>query len=929
MRSRYTLCLYTYALIVVYALGHRLEAQAITSRTNSSAGTHRSDAQQERYTLRADIRARDTKEPIPFATIQIPALGLGAAADINGTAMLKRVPEGRYIIELSSMGYAKLRREIYLNKDLSLTLELNPETLGLREIVVTAKRNTESTTTSSTINRQAIDHLQAMSLADVMQLVPGQLMEATNLTTQSNIQVRSLVNNSTNAFGASVIVDGIPQSNNASLSPTGFSSTAFTGTDLRTISADELESVEVIRGIPSVEYGDLSSGLVITRSKVGVSPWNIRAKLNPSIYNISASKGWKLNKAGVVNLTLDYAQAWGDPRMKTRSFDRYNLSLGYATHINRNWHTTTKFRYNLGKDWSGNDPDAIQEGSESWADNHLISFSHNGKVNINQPLSRTLSYTIGANLGIQNSHQTAIVAAPSGALHILSARTTGYHVVPIQSASYRAGGGTESRPFSLFAKISNQINIKTGGARHNIAFGADYGLDYNNARGYYNDDDLRPLKNNEDGRPRAYYEIPAAHRLSAYAEDNIRLKIGKSSLKVMAGLRLTALQPGSELAAYSLSPRLNAVLSLTRWLDLNAGIGWNAKTPGLNHLYPAPKYTDNVSVNYNDVSNPAGALVIYHTYVQHLEKSKNLKNAVNRKIEIGADVKLPAGRRLSLTAYLDYCDTGFSPLAHYTAYSYNLYNATQGLIITPGAPTVVQWNNPANTYTKLVTTGEIGNTSVARNRGLELECELGEVRILRTQFFLSGAYSETMTWDNGKRYTTPKSLPAQYTSTNTIPFLLRYPSGVERSEYRRFLNTLRVVTHIPELKMVASLTGQVIWYNYSHSIRPYQRPEAWLALDLVEHPITKAMLEDHTYTIDGVLLSNQVINDLEAVPTRQPITWQVTGRLTKELGKVGSLSIYANNLFFYEPYMTSNRSSTLSQRNTGTFNFGAELSIKL
>ena len=51
-------------------------------------------------------------------------------------------------------------------------------------------------------------------------------------------------------------MDGVPMSNNGTLSQGGFSSTAFVGTDLRQISADDIESVEIIRGIPSAEYGD-------------------------------------------------------------------------------------------------------------------------------------------------------------------------------------------------------------------------------------------------------------------------------------------------------------------------------------------------------------------------------------------------------------------------------------------------------------------------------------------------------------------------------------------------------------------------------------------------------------------------------------------------------------------------------------------------
>ncbi len=69
---------------------------------------------------------------------------------------------------------------------------------------------------------------------------------------------------------------------------------------------------EIIRGIPSAEYGDLTSGLVVVHSKIGQTPWQIKGKINPGTMNYSLGKGLRLNKdAGILNFNLDYAQAWG------------------------------------------------------------------------------------------------------------------------------------------------------------------------------------------------------------------------------------------------------------------------------------------------------------------------------------------------------------------------------------------------------------------------------------------------------------------------------------------------------------------------------------------------------------------------------------------------------------------------------------------
>ena len=160
-----------------------------------------------------------------------------------------------------------------------------------------------------------------------MQLIPGKEMGNVDMTQKSNLQLRTLRNNNTSAFGSSIVVDGVPISNNGLLTQGQFSSTAFTGTDLRQIAADNIDNVEVIRGIPSAEYGDLTSGLVVVHSKVGVTPWQIKAKVNPAMTNASLTKGFSLNKAGIMNVNLDYAKAWGDPRQKTRSLLTVILSI--------------------------------------------------------------------------------------------------------------------------------------------------------------------------------------------------------------------------------------------------------------------------------------------------------------------------------------------------------------------------------------------------------------------------------------------------------------------------------------------------------------------------------------------------------------------------------------------------------------------------
>lgn len=385
----------------------------------------------QNYKIQLNVTERGTREPVVMGTVLLQPSGQTAVTDMKGQATINNVPQGRYTLIVRYVGFEPYQVAVNVtNRDLNLKAELVESSLALKEVTVTAKTRESGASTSSVIGRQAIDHLQATSLADVMQLLPGQLIDRPDLTQQQGLQLRTLQNNSTMAFGTSIVVDGMPMSNNGDVAQGAFSGTAFAGTDLRQVSADNIDEVEVIRGIPSAEYGDLTSGLVVVHSKVGVTPWQAKAKINPGLQNYSVGKGFSLAKAGIINANLDYAKAWGDPRQKTRSYDRYTANIGWGYDISRRWHTDTKLRFMQAKDWSGKDPDAIQDGTESKAKNTTFGLTHNGKLQMDLPLMRSLKYTIGLSLSEQDNTNTSFVTVSSGLLPILTARETGYYSVP-------------------------------------------------------------------------------------------------------------------------------------------------------------------------------------------------------------------------------------------------------------------------------------------------------------------------------------------------------------------------------------------------------------------------------------------------------------------------------------------------------------------
>lgn len=909
-------------------------ADAITAPAQTKAG---------KYAVRLTVTEKGTHEPVVMATCSLDPLGAVTVTDADGKASVGNVPAGVYRLKVSYVGYEEYVSNVKVGSDLALAVQLTPTSLALQEVVVTARQNASGTSTSSKIGRQAIDHLQAASLADIMQLIPGQVIQNTDLTAQQNLQLRSLTNNVTSAFGSSIVVDGVPMSNNGVLSAGQFSPTAFTGTDLRQIGADDIDNVEVVRGIPSAEYGDLTSGLVVVHSKAGITPWQVKGKINPELQNYSLGKGFRLPRAGVFNFNFDYAKAWGDPRQKTRSYGRYNMSLGWGYDFTRHWHAETKLRMLYARDWSGNDPDAVDDGSY-WKNKNLsFSLTHNGRVSVGKPLMRTLSYTLGLTLSQADSHNSSYVSVSSGLLPIITALKTGYYSVNWATQSYLATGITESRPGHFFAKATDAFFLKAGNTRQQFKVGMDYQHTWNSGRGFYNADDTRPYRANNNGRPRAFSDVPGIHQFAAYAEDNFTWHLNEVNvLRSQLGMRFTTLQPFGDLATYALSPRLNLSFAVTKWLDLRGGIGLNSKTPGLDYLYPDKKYDDRVAANYMPQDNPAGRLLVYHTQVYEVEKSKDLRNATTTKVELGIDVKLPDNRRLSILAYRDRTPNGFGADTEYFTYQSNVYTTASGLIATPGGATVIDYDNPARSDLVFMTTGKIGNTNTTVNRGVEFDFDLGEIRPLRTSVYFSGAYSETKTWNTlYKSKSVPSAyLPADYSANNVTPFKLFY-NNYDYDKYRRFVNTLRLVTNIPSLRMVASFTGQVIWQDYRFNYIANVPPVGFIDTNLNYKSITDNMLNGYLDLngnyhaqkptgIHSIPIKELAIKASDAVPERQKPTWNLSGRLTKELGKVGGLSLYVNNMLFYEPYLrANNNTTTLTQRNTGNFSYGVELYFNL
>lgn len=83
---------------------------------------------------------------------------------------------------------------------------------------------------------------------------------------------------------------------------------------MRSISTDGIEQVEIIRGIPSVEYGNLTSGIVKIKRKMGGNHFNARFKADESSKLVYLGKGFEFPKRQIkINSDIDWLDAKADP----------------------------------------------------------------------------------------------------------------------------------------------------------------------------------------------------------------------------------------------------------------------------------------------------------------------------------------------------------------------------------------------------------------------------------------------------------------------------------------------------------------------------------------------------------------------------------------------------------------------------------------
>ena len=901
------------------------------------------------------------KTTIPYATVSINDYGIHVSTNVSGKFVINAVPSGKATISVKYLGMVTLDTVVNVSSDLNLELYLAVADFRLNEVNVTAKSGKDGAGTSSKISRTAIDHLQANSLADVMSLLPGGKIVNPDLNFATQLSIRNVTTTETkvknlNGFGTAIMMNGAPVSNNANLqtlSPTvngasgalGGGASPNAGFDARAISMDNVESVEVIRGVPGVEYGDITSGVVIVNTKAGNQPLKINAKTNPNVYQISATKGTDLGgNKGALNLGVDYAHNTIDPVASYAYYERFTANAMYSNlFFNNRLKSNTSFDLMYGKDTRKANPDDVLSKTNTSGRDLGFIFNTNGNLTFNNLWLRnvnyvgrvgytsknsfyqtehtsatapySMTYTDGAVLS--NKPNTDIFDVNGNKLTNISAADQGLYALALPSTyvgRYDINGKELNTYFKAIATFFNKI----GGTNNKWLLGADFKSDKNYGDGKTFSDELPPktsLSNlNASFRQRVYKDIPGVNQLGVFAEERFNTHLGSHFLEIVAGARYDRFSGKRD----ALSPRLNASFEvIPQTFIIRGAYGKLAKAPSVLYMHPEDAYYEYININETASAIPADQQVYMTTTRVFNTQNPDLQIAKNEKSELGFDLNIKQ-YSLRVTAFRERLQNGYTLGNTVNTFRPVVYNQYARSPAGSGLP--VYDLSASNTVLAKYFTPT--NNQVSNNKGVEVELDLGRFPAIASAFSINGAWTRSESYNNGYTYFDDYTEldPANRTHIGL------YEEGMQKRNDQEFVTSLRSTHNIPRIGFVVTLTTQVIWNQsnwnkFGNDSVPVKYIDK--TTGLVHDFDAKRKNEPEFKSLLRTVSTRDYIK--ESYPPLLAFSLNVT----KEIADYMRVSFFANNMFRSYPISESKRNpGTYVSRNGGYF-FGLELALTL
>lgn len=855
--------------------------------------------------------------------------------DDKGIAYFQVIP-GEYQMQSFHIAYQSQEDRVSIASKQELSIILIPLVKELQEVIITAEEG-KGLSSTSVINRKAMEHLQPSSFADLMELLPGGLAQDPTLTKTNVIRIRefgpSISGYSTSALGVQFVIDGNVLNSNMDMlqavksdhQGAGSRSTNGLGIDMRTLSTNDIERVEIIRGIPTVSYGDLTSGLVLIHRKSGYTKWQARVKADGFSKSYYVAKGFTVTPTWNLNVSLDYLDALSDPRDLYETFKRINGSIRSKKDFNL-YGNKLEWRSNL--DYSANidevkvDPDTGYLATDSYQNRRQkISFSNNFdyKFQSSQGI-KNIKLTTNVNQGIEDIKQSIFVQY-SGPTSVSIATEEGVNEGYFPELSFVSHTKTEGRPLNINGKLETDLEFQTGIVKQNIEIGVDYKYSHNYGRGEMYDL-LTPPSTKSTTRPRAYNDIPAYQNIAFFAGDKVSWALGEHNFGLYGGIRISKMLGLDHTFDLSkkvyVEPRFILQWGLPKLTlgehvlktDVTLGYGELYKQPTGLMLYPNKTYNDFTQLNFRPVHS-AYQLVNFMTYVED-PTNYQLVAAKNTKKEIRLDLSY-AKHDFYITYFDEQMPNGFRVVNHYKAYSYKRYDASgidlENLTEKPNV------ENLPYEERKVFNANSIReNGSSTYKKGIEFGYTSPRFKGINTRFSLSGAWFETL-YTN----TVPvQERPNASLAGQDFSFVGIYKSA-DGNKVSGMNYNFVVDTYLPTLDMNISASFQGVLFNDNTREWKEDQPMAYFGTDGVIHEYTDANRKDAylQWLVRNVSTTDN-LNRHYTFDVR--VNLKVSKRIYKEI----KASLFVNKLYSYMSPYTFNKTKIYRKDSTNPY-FGMEL----
>ncbi|MBI3124420.1 MAG: TonB-dependent receptor [Ignavibacteriales bacterium] len=838
----------------------------------------------------------EKNEKLFGTNILIRELGVGTTSDVNGNFSLRNIKPGEYTLEISYMGYEKIIRKIKITA--GILLEQNfilketafliggIEVTGTRDLIPTDSR------TKTTITSGEIEHYQASSIKDVLDLVPGvQKTSNPGLGKTSQVALRGNELDNSSTFGTLVVIDGAPVSNNANMQfekPFGAnfgSNNMVGGVDLRTIPADNIQNIEITTGLPSVKYGDATSGVINIKSKTGVSPNRLKLKNNPDTREGNFEGGFRVGE-GSLSYNLNAAQSEREVRVTGDEYLRLTGQVVYSKKFFDNALTTNN-KISYQRIFDEEEPKEDLRQTRNYNRSYSVSLSSWGTYKDDDGVS-SLDYNLYTTMRKENSMRSKLV--------------TDYVIIPSGDTltSYIGQVETKGIEWTLGGRLEYNDAFYTGDIIHKILVGIEPQYNANTGEGVVFDTLLSFYGQGTGRRPRSFDEIPGQFLLGAYFEDKITGHM-LFDFSLMVGFRYEMYRPtkfnlsglwgdGDLIESHQgtfFNPRLNLMVYFSKVNQFRLSIGNSSKSPPMSRIYPQVDvmpwrnpYTGNNLYIRNNLYQPD--LKGYREAMCEVAYDHKLFNSVG--VTASAYFKQRKG---SLTAGLSTPATGYTIPVFVITNVNNKYTAFY----------VDEYTLPAN----------IGKMET---KGLEFSVRTAKIDALNMDFNITGSYSYTKYFAKGNNYSsTPDASKGQYPNYQVPEALVdtligwTYPRG--EKWYDRLQLNYSVKYTLPSLGLWITLRAEQLLFVRSR--------------DLDHAPID--------FNVAGTSVIASYLFDQEI--KREPNKWLFSFNMSKSLFKGAEVSFYVNN-FFDDPAILRKQLSLTSwdekKRNPDLF-YGIEFSM--